>query len=212
MILSDKQIRAARERREIIIEPWDDKSLGTNSYDVHLGETLMTYGPSRRPIGFDSWTDENGVPWTAPILLDAREETPVRAHKIGPAGFVLRPGVLYLGVTQEYTETHKHVPFLDGKSSIGRLGITIHCTAGRGDVGFCNHWTMEIHVVEPIRVYAGMPIGQLIYFETGPVDIPYNKKSNAKYNERCDKPQPSRMWKNFDHENALGGPGGVHDD
>ena len=52
----------------------------------------------------------------------------------------------YLGVTEEYTETHKHVPFLEGKSSIGRLGIDIHATAGKGDVGFCNTWTLEISV------------------------------------------------------------------
>jgi dCTP deaminase len=179
MILSDRQIHEAMARGEIIIEPFDEKALGTNSYDVHLGATLMTYK-------LRSGTH-----------LDAREEPQVEKHVIRPDGFMLRPGTLYLGSTVEYTETHKHVPFLDGKSSIGRLGITIHCTAGRGDVGFCNHWTLEIHVIEPVRVYAGMPIGQLIYFETGAVDVPYNKKPNAKYTKRCAEPQPSQMWKNF---------------
>jgi len=176
VILSDRLIRAAMVCGEIIIEPFDEKALGTNSYDVHLGATLMSYRTT----------------------LDAREEPHVEKCTIHPVdGFILRPGKLYLGSTVEYTETHKHVPFLDGKSSIGRLGITIHCTAGRGDVGFCNHWTLEIHVIEPVRVYAGMPIGQLIYFETGDVDVPYNKKPNAKYTERCAEPQPSQMWKNF---------------
>lgn len=197
MILSDKQIRAARERREIIIEPWDDKSLGTNSYDVHLGETLVTYASAKPPGEVETWVDEDGFTQTAKVVLDAKRLQPVREHKVGPAGFVLMPNKLYLGVTQEYTESHKHVPFLDGKSSVGRAGTFIHCTAGRGDVGFCNHWTLEIVVVQPVRVYAGMPIGQLIYFETGPVDVPYNKKLGAKYNERCAKPQPSMMWKNF---------------
>lgn len=197
MILSDKQIFAARERREIVIEPWDEKSLGTNSYDVHLGDVLKTYASVKPRDEVETWIDERGFTQTALVVLDAKREQSVRVHKIGPEGFVLVPGKLYLGVTQEYTETHKHVPFLDGKSSIGRLGITIHCTAGRGDVGFCNHWTMEIHVVEPVRVYAGMPIGQLIYFETGDVEVPYNKKPGAKYNERCPEPQPSQMWKNF---------------
>ena len=68
------------------------------------------------------------------------------------------------GSTLEYTETRRFVPFLEGKSSVGRLGIDIHATAGKGDVGFCNHWTLEISVSQPVRVYAGMPIGQLIYF------------------------------------------------
>ena len=179
MILSDQMIRAARNRGEIVIEPWREHALGTNSYDVHLGGTLMTYARTT-------------------TVLDCKKVAPAAAHAIGPEGFVLYPNILYLGVTEEYTETHKHVPFLDGKSSIGRLGITIHCTAGRGDVGFCNHWTLEIHVVQAVRVYAGMPIGQLIYFETGEVAVPYNKKAGAKYNERCPLPQPSRMFKNFE--------------
>jgi dCTP deaminase len=113
-------------------------------------------------------------------------------------GFLLKPGQLYLASTKEYTRTEKYVPFLDGKSSIGRLGITIHCTAGRGDVGFAGHWTMEIHVVQPVMVYAGMPIGQLIYFETGPVDVSYDEKPGAKYHDgRNPDPQPSRMFRNF---------------
>ena len=107
------------------------------------------------------------------------------------------PGTLYLGVTEEYTETHHTVPFLEGKSSIGRLGIDIHATAGKGDVGFCNTWTLEISCVHPVRVYAGMPVGQLIYFKVdGEIDNYYNKKSNAKYNQRTDKPVESMMWKN----------------
>ena len=97
----------------------------------------------------------------------------------------------------EYTETHKHVPFLEGKSSVGRLGIDIHATAGKGDVGFCNHWTLEISVAQPVRVYAGMPIGQLIYFDVaGEVQTLYNNKLSAKYNNRSPRPMESMMWKN----------------
>lgn len=197
MILSDQMIRAARNRGEIVIEPWREHALGTNSYDVHLGGTLMTYAKTTPRIENGEIRTEYGFEEMNRTILDCKKVAPAAAHEIGPEGFVLHPNILYLGVTEEYTETHKHVPFLDGKSSIGRLGITIHCTAGRGDVGFCNHWTLEIHVVQAVRVYAGMPIGQLIYFETGEVAVPYNKKAGAKYNERCALPQPSRMWKNF---------------
>ena len=110
---------------------------------------------------------------------------------------MLQPGRLYLGVTEEYTETHATVPFLEGKSSVGRLGIDIHATAGKGDVGFCNHWTLEISVSMPVRVYRGMPIGQLIYFTVqGDVETLYNRKPSAKYNERSDRPVESMMWKN----------------
>jgi dCTP deaminase len=188
VILSDRMILAAIKAGDIVIDPFDPKALGTNSYDVHLGDVLKTYKIQKERY------HEIGA-------LDCKVDNPTVRHEIGPEGFVLRPGTLYLGSTKEYTETRKHVPFLDGKSSIGRLGITIHCTAGRGDVGFCNHWTLEIHVIEPVRVYAGMPIGQLIYFETGEVDLDYATKASAKYRERCAEPVASYMYKNF--ESAL---------
>lgn len=175
--------------RNIIIEPFDEKCLGSNSYDVHLGDTILTYA-----------TTFGGSMGYTPQPLDCRVEPTTHAYRIGTDGIALIPGTVYLGSTLEYTETHKHVPYLDGKSSIGRLGITIHCTAGRGDVGFCNHWTLEIHVIQPVRVYAGMPIGQLTYHTVeGAISVPYNQKPGAKYNARDPKPQPSRMWKNF-HE------------
>jgi dCTP deaminase len=102
-----------------------------------------------------------------------------------------------LGVTKEYTETLEHVPFLEGKSSVGRLGIDIHATAGKGDVGFCNTWTLEISVTHKVRVYFGMPIGQLIYFKVfGEIRNYYNIKESAKYNTRTVKPVESMMWKN----------------
>ena len=177
MILTDQQIRAEMARGTIVVEPYDPNCLGTNSYDVHLGRFLATY------------RDE---------VLDARRHNQIDTFEIDTTeGYVLQPGRLYLGVTEEYTETHATVPFLEGKSSVGRLGIDIHATAGKGDVGFCNHWTLEISVSMPVRVYRGMPIGQLIYFTVqGDVETMYNRKPNAKYNERSDRPVESMMWKN----------------
>jgi len=176
MILTDEQILESIENKEIVIDPYDRACLGTNSYDVHLGSTLAVY------------IDE---------VLDAKKHNKIREIEIGEEGFVIQPGVLYLGVTSEYTETHNSVPFLEGKSSIGRLGIDIHATAGKGDVGFCNTWTLEISCVHPVRIYAGMPIGQLIYFKIdGPVKRYYNKKENAKYIKKTTKPVESMMWKN----------------
>ena len=176
MILSDQEILAAISRREIVIEPFDPSCLGTNSYDVHLGKNLATY------------VDE---------VLDAKKHNLIEHFEIPDEGIVLLPGKLYLGVTLEYTETHTTVPFLEGKSSVGRLGIDIHATAGKGDVGLCNAWTLEISCTQPVRVYAGMPIGQLIYFKVeGHIKNYYNKKTNAKYVERSNKPMESMMWKN----------------
>ncbi len=176
MILSDAAILQAIDDGKIVIDPFERDKLGTNSYDVHLGRTLAVY---RDPV------------------LDAKKHNTVEHFDIPDEGIVLEPGRTYLGVTGEYTETHAHVPFLEGKSSVGRLGIDIHATAGKGDVGFCNHWTLEISVHQPVRVYAGMPIAQLIYFEvSGEVINLYSKKATAKYVERRPVPVESMMWKN----------------
>jgi dCTP deaminase len=177
MILSDKKILEEIKNKNIVIKPFDRKCLGTNSYDVHLGEWLSVY-------------DDD--------ILDAKKHNKATAFKIPKEGITLLPSRLYLGVTQEYTETFKYVPFLEGKSSIGRLGIDIHATAGKGDVGFKNYWTLEISVKQPCIVYPFMPVGQLIYFMVeGEVENSYDKKKSAKYNRKTNKPVESMMWKNF---------------
>ncbi len=177
MILSDSAIRSAMQQGRIVIRPFDPECLGTNSYDVHLGRYLSVYRTG---------------------ALDAAKPNPAREFRIPSQGFVLVPGQLYLGVTEEYTETHGYVPFLEGKSSVGRLGIDIHSTAGKGDEGFCNHWTLEMSVKLPVRIYAGMPVGQLIYFEiSGRVERSYGHKRSAKYRRLSSHPTPSRMYLNF---------------
>ena len=164
------------DKRLIVIEPFRIDCLGTNSYDVHLGKYISVYKDKE---------------------LDARKHNTIIESEIGAEGFLMHPGMLYLGITEEYTETHHTVPFLEGKSSIGRLGIDIHATAGKGDVGFCNYWTLELSCVLPVRIYAGMPIGQLIYFAVeGEIMRSYDKKSDAKYTQKNPKPVESMMWKN----------------
>jgi len=176
MILSDKRILEEIEQLTIKIEPFDRASLGTNSYDVHLSKHIAVYKDA---------------------VLDAKKHNTIEHFEIPAEGLVLQPGTLYLGVTQEYTETHSHVPFLEGKSSTGRLGIDIHATAGKGDVGFCGNWTLEISCKLPVRVYEGMPVGQLIYFPVeGEILVRYNNKKDAKYSGQPNRPVESMMWKN----------------
>ena len=176
MILSDTRILEEIENGSIKIVPYSRNCLGSNSYDVHLGSSLAKY------------TDNE---------LDAKKHNTIEHFEIPEEGIVLHPHEFYLGVTEEYTETHAHVPFLEGKSSTGRLGIDIHATAGKGDVGFCGHWTLEISVKQPVKIYKHMPIGQLIYFPVdGEINVKYNQKKNAKYSGQPDKPIESMMWKN----------------
>jgi dCTP deaminase len=176
MILTDTRILEEMEKGTIKVVPYDRADLGSNSYDVHLGSTMALY------------VDE---------VLDAKKHNTIEYFEIPEEGIVLEPSKFYLGVTLEYTETHAHVPFLEGKSSTGRLGIDIHATAGKGDVGFCGNWTLEISCKQPVRVYKGMPIGQLIYFPVdGEIEVKYNQKANAKYSGQPNKPIESMMWKN----------------
>jgi dCTP deaminase len=141
MILSGKQIQAELGRR-IIIDPFDAGQLNPNSYNLRLHEELVVYD--------------------APVL-DMAANNPTSRLTIPPEGLELQPNRLYLGRTVEYTGTDGYVPMLEGRSSIGRLGLFVHITAGFGDVGFHGFWTLEIFCVQPIRIYAGVQICQIFY-------------------------------------------------
>jgi dCTP deaminase len=144
-VLSGLEIRRRVEAGSITISPFDTDRLGVNSYDVALGSTLAVY--DRAPYA----------------ELSTRVPLNLRYFDIPAEGFQLQPGKLYLGETVEYTETEGLVPSIDGRSSMGRLGAFIHITAGRGDIGFKGKWTLEIVVVEPLRIFAGDVIAQLSY-------------------------------------------------
>lgn len=175
MILSDGAILQARRAGQIVIKPFDMKSLGPNSYDVHLGEWIAQYKRTR---------------------IDAAKNNEVEYYKIPKSGYWLEPGRLYLGVTVERTETHNLVPWLDGTSSVGRLGIFIHATAGKGDAGFCGYWTLEISVTIPVKVYAGMVIGQISYFGMEGASInSYDRRKASSYSQQGPRPVPSKMYK-----------------
>lgn len=177
-VLVDSDILDAIDRGVIVIEPFNREGLGSNSYDVHLADTLRVYDMLRSQS------------------LDVREKHETCDLKIhSERGFVLEPGELYLASTVEYTESNEHLPILNGKSSLGRLGLSIHITAGTGDIGFRGHWTMEMFVIKPLRIYAGMPIGQILWFTASDLpDVPYNLKRNAKYNNRDPLPQASKPY------------------
>jgi len=176
VILTRSRILDEISKKTILIEPFREECLGPNSYDLHLGRYLLTY--TQR-------------------MLDARIKNEMEEMTIPPDGFILFPGILYLGVTEEYIESHNHVPFLEGITSAARLGIYVNPCSGKGSIGHCNTWTLEINTIHPVRVYHGMPIAQILFFKTeGEVDTPYSKLKTAKYNARSIKPLESMMWKN----------------
>lgn len=177
MILSGHQIRA-QLGGNIVIDPFDEKHLNPNSYNLTLHNELMTYEE---------------------VILDMRRPNRVRRLAIPPEGLVLSPHQLYLGRTVERTETHNLVPMIEGRSSVGRLGLFVHVTAGFGDVGFCGYWTLEMFAVHSVRVYAGVPICQIFYHEiTGAI----SEYASDKYQHNADI-QPSLLFKELNPAGAA---------
>lgn len=171
MILTGKEI-LKKSGKDIIIEPWDDKLLNPNSYNLRLHNEMIVY---------------NTFP------LDMKKPNQTEKIIIPETGICLEPGKLYLGRTLEYTETHNLVPMLEGRSSIGRLGMFVHVTAGFGDVGFKGYWTLEISVIHPLVIYPNVQICQ-IFYHTVEGEITEYKSGKYQANQGI---QPSLLYKDF---------------
>jgi dCTP deaminase len=125
--------------------------------------------------------------------LDMKKDNPAEQLIIPAEGILLEPGRLYLGRTIEHTVTKNLVPMLEGRSSVGRLGLFVHVTAGFGDTGFSGFWTLEIQCVHPVRIYAGVEICQIFYHEVVGTVLNYESK---KYQANKGV-QTSRLWMDF---------------
>lgn len=172
MILSGREIKN-RLGKDIIIRPYEEKQLNPNSYNLRLHNELLIY--------------ENDI-------LDMKCKNKAKKIIIPEEGLLLEPGRLYLGRTLEYTETHSFVPMLEGRSSVGRLGLFVHITAGFGDVGFCGYWTLEMFCIQPLKIYPNVQICQ-IYYHT--IKGEYDTYKNGKYQHNCGV-QPSLLYKDFE--------------
>jgi dCTP deaminase len=171
MILTGEEIKQ-RLGNDIKIEPFEPQQLNPNSYNLTLHDELLVYEE---------------------IVLDIREANRYRRISIPPEGIVLSPNQIYLGRTAEHTETHNLVPMIEGRSSLGRLGLFVHVTAGFGDVGFRGYWTLEMFAVQPIRIYSGTQICQIFYHSLMGAVTEY---SSGKYQNNRDI-QPSLMYREF---------------
>ena len=142
MILTGLEIKN-RLNKDIFIDPFDEKNLNPNSYNMTLAPELKVY---------------------TEYQLDMMTKNPETVTlTIKPEGFLLKKGCLYLGRTNEYTTTKNLVPIICGRSSLGRLGISIHVTAGFGDIGFSGFWTLEISALKDIVIYPNIKICQVVY-------------------------------------------------
>ena len=172
MILGGKEIQK-QLGESIWIDPFDPKKVNPNSYNLTLHNQLLVYN---EPI------------------MDMKKENTTSQIIIPDNGLLLEPNKLYLGRTNEHTKTTKYVPMLEGRSSIGRLGMFIHVTAGFGDVGFSGFWTLEIFVIQPLIIYPNVDICQ-IYYHT--IEGDYDLYNSAKYQENKGI-QESLLYKDFE--------------
>ena len=176
MILSGKEIKKQVKEGSIAIDPFTDEQINPNSYNLRLHPDLLVY--------------DNDI-------LDMREKNSASPLVIPEDGLLLEPHTLYLGRTVERTSTDKYVPMLEGRSSVGRLGLFIHITAGFGDIGFDGFWTLEIFCVQPIRIYSGLEICQIFYHT---IDGDFDLYRSKKYQSNKGV-QPSMLYKDFEEKN-----------
>jgi dCTP deaminase len=174
MILSGKEIEK-KLNKDIVITPFSKNQLNSNSYNLKLHNELLVYSEE---------------------ILEMKKPNQTSIISIPDDGLVLLPNKLYLGRTLEYTETHNLVPMLEGRSSIGRLGIFVHITAGFGDVGFCGFWTLEIFCVQPVRLYPFIEICQLYYHS---IEGEFEKYTSKKYQNNKGI-QPSLLYLDFEKQ------------
>lgn len=179
----------------IEIDPFDTRCINPVSVDLHLGKKVAVYRAgdlALRDLAAYMLTVE---------ALDAKKENQVVRFDIPDDGLLLRPGVLYLMHTLERVHTKRFVPVLDGKSSIGRLGIKVHETAGYGDPGFDGQYTLEVTCVHPVRIYAGMRFCQMRFHTmAGEVSL-YGHNSNYT-GVLAQGPVPSRSFKQFEKDDG----------
>ena len=169
MILSGAEIKE-NLGTNIHIDPFDPERLNPNSYNLSLHDELLIYEE---------------------VVLDMKKVNRTRRITIPKKGLILQPNQLYLARTVERTETHNLVPMIEGRSSIGRLGLFVHVTAGFGDVGFEGYWTLEMFAVQPIRVYPFVPICQIFYHQIVG-DITEYRSDKYQHNRDI---QPSLLFK-----------------
>lgn len=197
-ILSDTAIRNAVECGAINIDPFTETQLNITSYDLTLGDEVRVYKHWVTQTSEHSHVSSENWFTPHPQALDVRDEPETVAYKIDPKrGWVLNPGIGYLMCTRERVGSVKYNAVLDGKSSVGRLFLQVHSTAGYIDPGFFGQITLEVIAQHPVRVYAGMRIAQ-VRFHTISGDLGKTYDQVGHYvGEHSKGAVASQAWRQF---------------
>lgn len=214
-ILTGLEICKEMGEGNISVKPENPDRIQPNSVDLTLGKevclyTAVTYiemhGPyqpmhnslqASKLIRLKSFVE--GSSDLAGPYLDAKKQNAVIKLGMDESGWALKPGILYLMHTEEVVHTKKFVTELTGKSSVARLGITVHVTAGHGETGFEGQYTLEVRAEHPVIIYPGMPICQVL-FHTCKGDIEDYQDKGHYVGSASRGAEPSRCWQQFEEE------------
>lgn len=178
MLLTGKEIIREVESGNIIIDPFDKSLVGPNSLDVRLGKEIIQLCSNGNPYPYETWDLTKPIP-----------DYHINKFTIPDEGFVLEKGVPYLACTLEKICCKKYVPWLDGRSTVGRYFLMCHMTAGRGDVLWNGTYTMElISQANDIRIYSGLPIAQVSFFSLQGEVEGYKGRYNGQIGPMLPKP------------------------
>lgn len=171
MILSGKKIIEEVESKKIIIHPFNIDDINPNSYNYTLDDYIKVY--------------EDDV-------LDAKKNMKTKLIKIPDDGMILEPNKLYLGCTKEIIGSDYYVPVITGRSSTGRLGLFVQITSDLVDIGFKGKLTLQFCATQPVKIYKGMKIGQVMFWKVfGDVNLYKGKYQNST------EPRQSEIWRDF---------------
>lgn len=171
MILSGKKIIEEVENKKIIIFPFNNENINPNSYNYTLDDYIKVY------------EDE---------ILDAKKKIKTKTIEIPDDGMILEPNKLYLGCTKEIIGSDYYVPIITGRSSTGRLGLFVQITSDLVDIGFKGKLTLQFCATQPVKIYKGMKIGQVMFWKVfGEADLYKGKYQNS------EEPRQSEIWRDF---------------
>lgn len=171
MILTGSKIKEEVKNNKISIIPFDDENINPNSYNYMIDDYLKVYKNHE---------------------LDSKQKQEVKVIKIPDEGMVLYPDKIYLGSTKEIIGSDYYVPVITGRSSTGRLGLFVQITSDLVDIGFHGKLTLQLHATQPVRIYRGMKIGQIMFWKIyGAVDLYHGKYQNST------EPRESESWRDF---------------
>ena len=172
MILSGSKIDEEVRKGKITINPYNYKDINPNSYNYALGSYVKVYKNNE---------------------LDSKRKEEVEIIEIPDEGLIIYPDKIYLGFTEEVIGSDYYVPVITGRSSTGRLGLFVQITSDLVDIGFKGRLTLQLHSTQPVRIYKGMKIGQIMFWKIyGDVDLYKGKYQNS------EGPRESEVWRDFE--------------